>query len=250
MSVHVASVDDGESDGIRPDDPFVVDSLSPGDRLLLLGSAKRPVERGLRRLVAANDDGSDVVVVSTRDFLSDSHPMDADLAAISDRRRPQTDGRSSDPGERRAGHVPDRRVPFSTELTGIEIAVARRLAALRRRGIDRPWLVVDTPSPLFGSLDSSTLVRFCHSLASTVEHHGGIGCFVANDAASTVGHLERLKHLSDGTLEMRRAGGGYEIRRRGFGDRGEGWQAFEDEALGGAPDRQYLEAESVSGRRP
>ena len=242
MSIHVASVDD-EPDGIRPDDPFVVDSLSPGDRLLLLGAAPEPTEQGIRRLLAANEDESGVVVVSTRGLLSDSQPTDADQAAVSGRRRGVVDGRSNDPRERRVGHDLNRRVPFSTELTGIEIAVTRRLADLRRRGIDRPWLVVDTLSPLFGSLDSSTLVRFCHSLASTVEHHGGIGCYVATDAESTDGHLDRLKHLSNGTLAIRTTGDGYEVRRRGFGDRNGDWQAFGDEASGGTPERLHLEAE-------
>ncbi|HKL29473.1 MAG TPA: hypothetical protein VJ898_09435 [Natrialbaceae archaeon] len=243
MSIHVASVDDDESDGIRPDDPLVVDSLSPGDRLLLLGSALKPIEQGIRRLLTANEDESGVVVVSTRKLLSDSQLTVADRAAISDRRRGAVDGPSNDPRERRAGHDRDRRVPFSTELTGIEIAVTRRLADLRRRGIDRPWLVVDTPSPLFGSLDSSTLVRFCHSLASTVEHYGGIGCYVANDAESTDGHLDRLKHLSNGTLAIRTTGGGYEVRRRGFGDRDGDWQAFGGEAPGDTPERLHPEAE-------
>jgi hypothetical protein len=242
VSIHVASVADGKPDGRRSDDPLVVDSLSTGDRLLLLGSSMAPVERVARGLLAANEDEAGVVVVSTRELLSDARPTDADRAAVAGRRRPHVDGRSNAPNARRTAHDPDRRVAFSTELTGIGIAVTRRLSDLRRRGVERPWLVVDTLSPLFGSLDSSTLVRFCHSLASTVDHHGGIGCFVANHVDSTADHLERLKHLSDGALEVRTTGGVHEVRRRGFDGRDTGWQAIGSEVPDG-PALSNLEAD-------
>lgn len=225
MSIRTTTMADGP-ERVGAEDAFALETLSPGDRLLLLGSSRQLLEQASRRCIVSNEDApAGVAVVSTRGLLSDLGANDAVLAADADRRFP-ADRSASEPRGRRFDGRLDWRVPTSPTLTGVEIAVTRGLASLRRRGVDRPWLIVDSLSPLFGSLDPSTVVRFLHSLAGTVESHDGVGCYVANDGAIAASQLERVKHLANGTIEVRPGRDAGKLRRRGFGERDDGWRSF------------------------
>lgn len=226
MSIRTTTVTD-DADATGTDDAFVLETLSPGDRLLLQGSSRQLLQRASRRCIVGNEGvPAGVVVVSTRGLVSELGTADPDPTTGDNRRWP-VDRSASTPRNRRTDTRFDWRVPASSTLTGIEIAVTRGLATLRRHGVDRPWLLVDSLSPLFGSLEPSNVVRFLHSLAGTVESHDGVGCYVADDAAIDGAQLERVKHLANGTIEVRPGDDAGEVRRRGFGVRDDGWRPFD-----------------------
>lgn len=234
MSIRTTTVDD--FDAVSTGDAFGLETLSPGDRLLLQGSSGQLLRRASRRCIATNQaPPAGVVVVSTRGLVSELGSTDVDRAAGDDRRSP-VDRSASAPRNRRNDTGIDWRVPVSPTLTGVEIVVTCGLSTLRRHDVDRPWLLVDSLSPLFGSLEPSTVVRFLHSLAGTIESHDGIGCYVANDAAIDGAQLERVKHLADGTIEVRTGGDAGEFRRRGFGVRDDGWRPFDPSPTSDRPD--------------
>jgi hypothetical protein len=226
VSIHVASLATEGTEGLQRDDSLVVDSLSRGDRLLLLESSASTVGPVICRLVAANEERPAVIVLSTRELVPESLSMAVDPVARGNEQDHQGGGRANAWEGRPSKADMDRRVSFSSPLTGVEIAVTQRLAELRRAGVGRPWLVVDTLSPLFGPIDSKAMVRFLHSLSNTVDHYGGIGCYVANEVESRDDDFERLKHLSDGTLEIRTTGTGREVRRRGFEASAAEWRSI------------------------
>lgn len=243
VSIHVASLDNEGPEGPRRNDPLVVDSLSKGDRLLLLESSASAIGPVIRRLVAGNEETPSMVLISNRDLLPNSLSTSIDPLASSEERVPHVGEQSNVSRGRKSNADMDRRVSFSSPLTGAEMKVTQRLAALRRGGVERPWLVVDTLSPLFGTMDSKAMVRFLHSLSRTVEHYGGIGCYVANEVESRDDHLARLTHLSDKTLNIRMTGTGPEVRRRGFGKSETEWRSIWGTDQDSRPGRAYPEAE-------
>jgi hypothetical protein len=214
-------------DSIAAEDPLVLDPVFPGDSLLLLGPSMDLLDRVFRRMIARTEDEPAAVVVSTRDRVAGRQPTVAVLEAAPDCQAAPIDCAPRAPrGDRGWKHF-DWRVSFSTELTGIEIAVSRQLDEFRRQGIDRPWLVVDAASLLRTSNDSSTIFRFVHSLLGTVESYGGVGVCAANGTLTEEAHLEQLKHLSDGTIEVRLDRSPPELRRRGLGDADHGWRSID-----------------------
>jgi hypothetical protein len=133
------------------------------------------------------------------------------------------------PGDADAG----RRRPLfhelasKTDLTGVSMALSDCRQALERRGVDRVHLLYDSLTPVVFGEDPDVAVRFVHHLMASAGSRDGTGVYPVYTNMTSGRDLERLKHLADALVEVRRRGDGREVRCRGFRTAPSGWTTLQ-----------------------
>jgi len=103
-----------------------------------------------------------------------------------------------------------------TAFTSIGMAVSDGLAALAERGVEVPWVVLDTLSTPLVSTDATDVIRFAHAVHAQVTARGGVAVFPVYTNVTTGTDLERCKHLANVQVDVRKRGGRRRARVRGL----------------------------------
>lgn len=122
------------------------------------------------------------------------------------------------------------RVSSPTDFTGAGIAIRECMDALADRGATAVHVLFETLSTLLVSVESEMVFRYAHHMTMRVGSRNGVGFFPVYTNVTTGTDLERLKHLFDAQVEVRRRGGRQEIRCSGFGETPTGWLPLADPA--------------------
>ncbi|WP_256297042.1 DUF7504 family protein [Haloarchaeobius salinus] len=120
-------------------------------------------------------------------------------------------------------------VPSPTDLTGASMAIDECLETLRELGTDRQHLLFDSLSTLLLSTDAETVFRYAHQVLLS-GGATGLSLFPVYTNVTDGTDFERLKHLFDGMVRVRRRGGGREVRFVGMAGTPAGWVRLEPDA--------------------
>ncbi|WP_435359238.1 DUF7504 family protein [Haloarchaeobius sp. DFWS5] len=117
-------------------------------------------------------------------------------------------------------------VPSPTDLTGTSMAVHECLETLWKRDVDRRHLVFDSLSTLLVSADSETVTRYAHQLLLLSESREACTLFPIYTNVTDGTDFERLKHLFDGMIRVRRRNGQRQVRCVGIDGAPTGWMTL------------------------
>lgn len=209
-----------------------LDDLFAGEPVpdaVLVTAPSRADLRGLpERTVSALAGANDGCVVLTTDGpatdaasgLVRSTAMDADRVGAVDCTR---GGASNASPERLAW-----RVSGPTNFSRAGTAVDECLDLLADRGAVRSHLLFDTLSTPLLLVDSDAGARFAHYLAGLVAERGGTSVLPAFTNRTNGRDLERLKHVADAHVRVRRRDGRQEVRCAGLSGAPPEWVALAD----------------------
>lgn len=122
-------------------------------------------------------------------------------------------------------------VPSPVSFADVSQAIDDALAALHERGVERIHVLFDTLTTQFRLADAETVLQHAHDLAMTVGSEAGLGVFTVEHAVATDQQSERLKHLVDVHLEVRRGDDGPEVRWTGLVGNCSGWLTLDDSGV-------------------
>lgn len=151
----------------------------------------------------------------------------AGLNGLDRRRIAVVDCTASAGGPPRDGPAIYRFLDDPTDLTGIAMAVTDCLERLARNGLDHTHLVFDSLSTVFLSTASPQAVRFFHQLIVQRGFPRGCGVFPIYTNMTSDRDLERMKHVVDALIEVRRRDGTRQVRCRGKRIEESVWQALD-----------------------
>jgi hypothetical protein len=118
-------------------------------------------------------------------------------------------------------------VTSPSDLTGIGIAIAECLGALSRRGAAQTHVLFDSLSTQFIAIDDRKIWQFAHQLTFQRGFPSGLGVYPVYTNTTAERDLERMKHLADGLIEVRKRGGARQVRCRGFEGSANGWTTLD-----------------------
>lgn len=101
------------------------------------------------------------------------------------------------------------------DFNGAGGGIDRCYDRLEADGRDAVHLLYDTLTTPFLSADSETVVRFAHHVALQADDRTGIGLFPVHTNVTTERDVAHLKHLFDALVEVRKRGGGRQVRCSG-----------------------------------
>ncbi|WP_440989196.1 DUF7504 family protein [Haloarchaeobius baliensis] len=203
--------------------------LSRHRDLLVAGPSRETVRPVPTRILAAAADPADgAALVTTRDAartLLDRVGMEVpalerDRIGVVDC-TPTHDVVRANPRERHWS------VPSPTDLTGASMAINECLETLREAGVARRHLLVDSLSTLLLSTDAETVFRYAHQVLLS-GGATGLSLFPVYTNVTDGTDFERLKHLFDGLVRVRRRDGGREVRFVGMEGVPAGWVRLAD----------------------
>ena len=180
--------------------PPMLDLQAVGYRLLADG-----LDRGEGAVAVSVDRSAEAVGAALRD-----HGADLERLAVVD-----ATGRSTTPDTDFGVET----VASPADLTGIGVAVSGALRVLDDAAVDRVRLLLDSLSSMAVYADFGRIFQFVHQLGVQLGEAGGLGLSLTT-AGTEAGHLDRLRSLTDGTLELREGADGAEWRLAGGGGRG------------------------------
>jgi len=214
---------DGFPGGGQESQPTVLVSGRPRESM-------RRVPLGLFGHRARHGDG--LLIVSTRDdpaFLG-RQLTDGETALDSDRLA-LVDCTTKHLGEvTRTGDL-QWEAPSPVSFEHARQAVDEGLAALHDRGAERVHVLFDTLTTQFRLADADAVLQHAHDLAMTFGGESGLGIFTVEHAVATDQESERLKHLVDVHVEVRRGEDGPEVRWTGLVGNSGGWVTFSDSGI-------------------
>ncbi|WP_267640445.1 DUF7504 family protein [Haloarchaeobius amylolyticus] len=124
-------------------------------------------------------------------------------------------------------------VPSPVDLTGTSMAVHDCMETLGEQGAGDRHLVFDSLSNLLMSTDSETVTRYAHQLLLLADATDAMSVFPIYTNVTDGTDFERLKHLFDGMIRVRRRDGTREVRCVGIAGAADGWVRLPD--VGTAP---------------
>lgn len=202
--------------------------LSRHRDLLVAGPSRETVRPVPTRILAeAAEPGDGAALVTTRDaartvldrVVRDVPSLDRERLGVVDC-TPTHDVVRANPRERHWS------VPSPTDLTGGSMAINECLETLRDAGAGRRHLLFDSLSTLLLSADAETVFRYAHQVLLS-GGATGLSLFPVYTNVTDGTDFERLKHLFDGMVRVRRRGGGREVRFVGMGGTPAGWVRLE-----------------------
>jgi KaiC/GvpD/RAD55 family RecA-like ATPase len=122
-------------------------------------------------------------------------------------------------------------VPSPVAFSELSTAVDEAFAALADHGNDRGHFLFDTLGTQFRLAESDSVVQHVHDLAMRLGTEVGLGVFTVESSAVTDQEFERLKHLVDVHVEVRRVEDGPEVRWTGLVGRSDGWVTLADDGI-------------------
>jgi KaiC/GvpD/RAD55 family RecA-like ATPase len=198
--------------------------LSRHRDLLVAGPSRETVRPVPTRILAgAVEPGDGAALVTTRDaartlldrVARDVPGLERDRLGVVDC-TPTHDVVRANPRERHWS------VPSPTDLTGASMAINECLETLRDAGVDRRHLLFDSLSTLLLSADAETVFRYAHQVLLS-GGATGLSLFPVYTNVTDGTDFERLKHLFDGMVRVRRRAGGREVRFVGVDGTPAGW---------------------------
>ena len=198
--------------------------LSRHRDLLVAGPSRETVRPVPTRILAeAAEPGDGAALVTTRDaartvldrVVRDVPSLDRERLGVVDC-TPTHDVVRANPRERHWS------VPSPTDLTGGSMAINECLETLRDAGADRRHLLFDSLSTLLLSAEAETVFRYAHQVLLS-GGATGLSLFPVYTNVTDGTDFERLKHLFDGMVRVRRRGGGREVRFVGMDGTPAGW---------------------------
>lgn len=197
--------------------------------LLVAGPSRETVRPVPTRILArAAEPGDGAALVTTRDaartlldrIARDVPALERDRMGVVDC-TPTHDVVRANPRERHWS------VPSPTDLTGASMAINECLETLRDAGVDRRHLLFDSLSTLLLSTDAEAVFRYAHQVLLSGGANG-LSLFPVYTNVTDGTDFERLKHLFDGMVRVRRREGGREIRFVGMEGVPAGWVRLAD----------------------
>ena len=176
--------------------PPTLDLQAVGYRLLADG-----LGRGEGAVAVSVDRSAEAVGAALRDHGADSLER---LAVV------DATGRSSTPDTDFGVET----VASPADLTGISVGVSGALRVLDEAPVDRVRLLFDSLSSMAVYADFDRIFQFVHQLGVQTDEADGLGLSLTT-AGTEAGRLDRLRSLTDGTLELREGAEGVEWRLAG-----------------------------------
>lgn len=102
-------------------------------------------------------------------------------------------------------------------------AIRTALSALAERGVERTHFLFDTLTTPFRLADGDDVLEYAQDVAMTIGRERGLGVFTVDRAAVTDREAERLTHLIDVHVEVRRGEDAPEVRWSGLVGGSNGW---------------------------
>ncbi|WP_435364569.1 DUF7504 family protein [Haloarchaeobius sp. DYHT-AS-18] len=222
----------GTLSDILPDD-----ALSRHRDLLVAGPSREtvwPVPSHILASAVAPDDGLTVVTTRTAArtmvdrLVRDVPTLERDNTGVVDC-TPTHDEVRVDPRERYWS------VPSPVDLTGTSMAVHDCMETLWEQGVADRHMLFDSLSNVLMSTDSETVTRYAHQLLLLANATSAVSVFPIYTNVTDGTDFERLKHLFDGMVRVRRRNGTREVRCVGIDGAATGWVRLGDsEAVSGA----------------
>jgi len=191
----------------------VLAALPTGGNVVLTGASRETLGRLPGRLLRAAVGVHDAALLVTtedsgrrfaRRIVGPSDGPDRSRVGIVD--APPTGRRRTDPAAN-TWHVSSP-VDFNGTATGID----RCFDKLAADGCQTVNVLYDTLTTPFLSADSSMAARYAHYVSLQVADREGIGLFPVHTNVTSDRDVERLKHLFDALVEVRKCGGGRQVR--------------------------------------
>ena len=211
----MGSTDGGEV-GARPP--------SPEPTVLVTGSAGGSLSSVALQLLKARigpADGIVLVVFETsparliQRLTAGPRGIDRDALVVVDCRR------TAEPGEAETGRV--RRVQPGGSHLAVDRAVLDGLDWLAAHEIERRHFLFDSLAVGEWLPDSDAVYHLAYELAMTVGAEDGLGAFVVESAGLPTDDIDRLGHLFDVRLELKRDEGTSQVRWTGLLGGSDGW---------------------------
>lgn len=203
--------------------------------VLVSGAASDLLERVPIRLFAdRTEDGDGAVVVTTREHpTAVAQRLAQGVAGLDPDRLAVVDGCTADQAEATVRDGLRWSVRSPVAFDAISRAVRSALTTLADRGVERVHFLFDTLSSPFRLAAGDAVLDHAHEVAMTVGSHRGLGVFTVEEPAVTGAEAERLKHLVDVHVEVRRGDDAPEVRWSGLVGGSNGWVGLGD---AGPPD--------------
>lgn len=211
----------------------------PGDReqtqptVLVSGQARALLQRVPLQLLAERArDGDGVVIASTREDPGVvARRLCGAVEAFVPSRVAMIDATSKSSGaltrvDDRRWHVPSP-VSFGHVRTAVDIALNELAAA----DVERVHFLFDTLTTQFRLADADIVHQHAHDLAMAVGGQTGLGLFTLEPSALSETAFERVRHLVDVHVTVRRTADGPQVRWTGLLGNSCGWQALADAGL-------------------
>lgn len=131
-------------------------------------------------------------------------------------------------------------VPSPVAFSQIVGAARTALDALHDRGVDRIHFLLDSLTTQFRLADEDAVLTHAHDLAMALGAESGLGIMTLEITAVSERGFERLRHLVDVHVALRRTPSGPEVRWTGLVGRSDGWVTLSDsgidfDAMGASP---------------
>lgn len=107
-------------------------------------------------------------------------------------------------------------VPSPMDLTGSSMAVHECLETLFERGVTTRHVLYDSLSRLLLGAETDVVARYAHQVQALTAAPDALGVYPVYTTRTDESELSALTHLFDGVVEVRRRGGGRELRTRGL----------------------------------
>jgi KaiC/GvpD/RAD55 family RecA-like ATPase len=186
----------------------------------------------LQLLAERGEPGDGVVVVTTReDPVVVARRICGAVAAFDPARvalvdATSTTGQTPGSAEELRWSVPS---PVSFEHVGAAVDAAQ--AELLERGADRIHFVVDALTTQFRLADAGLVHRHAYDLGMAVGAERGLGLFTLERSVTTDQEFERVRHLVDVHVAVRRTASGPQVRWSGLVGSSGGWVTLADSGL-------------------
>lgn len=199
--------------------------VGPGTRLLVTGAGRVGTRLARALVLAGRHREEGMILVSTRDT---GREVATDCATawpdLDSRYLGVVDATGSSEVDTDTGARVEA-VSSTGDLTGISIEFSRLYSSLYANGVRRIRTCFDSLSMLLMYTEFRTLTRFVHTLGGRISATDGFGVFVLDPSMHETQVKSTLAHLCDGTVEVRRAGDGHELRVRGLDGQPADWTA-------------------------
>lgn len=212
------------------------DRSLPGDRrdsqptVLVSGHARALLHRVPLQLLAERATGGDgAVIVSTReDPAVPARRLCEAVPSFEPARVALVDATIE--GRGTLTRVDDRRwrVPSPVAFGHVRSAVDGALDELAVAGVDRVHVLFDTLTSQFRLADADVVQRHANDVAMSVGSECGLGLFTLEPSAVDEAGFERVRHLVDVHVAVRRTDDGPQVRWTGLVGRSAGWQPLVD----------------------
>lgn len=198
--------------------------------VLVAGGARELVRQIPLQLLAARAEPGDaaVIVTAREDPAVVARRLCGAVEALVPARVATVDATTTGPSALSRVDELHWQVPSPTSFRQLRTAVDVALTELRARDAERVHFVVDTLTTQFRLGDGDDVHRHAHHLAMTAGAEAGVGQFALEPAATTDREYERLRHLMDVEVCVRRTASGPKVRWQGLVGTSDGWVPLVD----------------------